>query len=210
MMRLPDENLDDFTSKAAAPKPEGPPSFVWLYPTGEIEVLQPLARYEGFIKTKAATATAAANPHPRFPRSLAVAAALAMTALILGTGLLIGYYAPHLEPVSPIDVAADQSPADTLTSPEEPGAFDLLSTLDSPSAFDGVVAVRKVIRTRRVHARVFQSVYRPRRFVALPRPRLIVSNFVPTTLIIYIDNGEIKTRIEPQLTAGYKKPSPLP
>jgi hypothetical protein len=66
------------------------------------------------------------------------------------------------------------------------------------------------MRPRRVHARVFQSVYRPRRFVALPRPRLIVSNFVPTTLIIYIDNGEIKTRIEPQLTAGYKKPSPLP
>jgi hypothetical protein len=36
-----------------------------------------------------------------------------------------------------------------------------------------------------------------------------VSEFVPTTLIIYIENGEIKTRIEPQLTAAYKKPAPL-
>jgi hypothetical protein len=34
---------------------------------------------------------------------------------------------------------------------------------------------------------------------------LWVSDFVPTTLVIYIENGEIKTRIVPQLNAGYKK-----
>jgi hypothetical protein len=57
-----------------------------------------------------------------------------------------------------------------------------------------------------------------RSFAASPRPRvtnrqrrplsqkpLVESNFVPTTLIIYIDKGEVKTRIEPQLTASLKK-----
>jgi len=34
----------------------------------------------------------------------------------------------------------------------------------------------------------------------------MVADFVPTTLIIYPENGEIKTRIEPQLTAVYRKP----
>jgi hypothetical protein len=32
-----------------------------------------------------------------------------------------------------------------------------------------------------------------------------MSEFVPTTLVIYIKNGEVKTRIEPQLTATHKK-----
>ena len=46
---------------------------------------------------------------------------------------------------------------------------------------------------------------RPRRR-PLIRPKFWVSDFVPTTLIIYVDKGEIKTRIEPQLTADYKRP----
>jgi len=38
----------------------------------------------------------------------------------------------------------------------------------------------------------------------------MVTGFVPTTLVIYAENGEIKTRIEPQLTSGYKKQLVLP
>jgi hypothetical protein len=37
-----------------------------------------------------------------------------------------------------------------------------------------------------------------------------MSSFVPTTLIIYIENGEIKTRIERQLTSGRKTSRHLP
>jgi len=34
----------------------------------------------------------------------------------------------------------------------------------------------------------------------------MVTRFVPTTLVIYAENGEIKTRIEPRLAAIYNKP----
>jgi hypothetical protein len=208
MMRFPTEKLDDFKSNAAAPTP---PPTVWLHFTGETEVLQPLARYEGFVKSKAVAHLSPAPQRPSwFRRSLAASAALAVIALMIGTGLVIGLYRLPVEPVSPVDVAIDQHPAELLTPSEQSDESDILSAVDSPSAFDGVVAVRKAARPRLAPARVFQSVYRPRRLVSLPRPRLIVSNFVPTTLIIYIENGQIKTRIEPQLTAGYKKPSPLP
>ena len=214
-MRMPNETLEDFKSRIAAPIE--PPRGVWLKLTGDIEVLKPLARTEDFVKTKAAAAASASPvPHrpPRFPRSLAVAGALAMTALILGTGLLIAFYGPPVEPVSPIDVASEQSSADILAPSEELDDSDLLSAVDSPFAVENFFAVRKVPRPRRVSSRLFRSVYRPQIVQqprpVVPRPRFIVSEFVPTTLIIYIENGEIKTRIEPQLTAGYKKPSPLP
>jgi hypothetical protein len=32
-----------------------------------------------------------------------------------------------------------------------------------------------------------------------PQPRIFVSDFVPTTLVIYAENGEIKKRIEPNV-----------
>ena len=44
----------------------------------------------------------------------------------------------------------------------------------------------------------------------MPSPQFIVSEFVPTTMFIFVENGEVKSRIEPQLTAGYKRPSTLP
>jgi hypothetical protein len=38
----------------------------------------------------------------------------------------------------------------------------------------------------------------------------MVTGFVPTTLVIYAEKGQIKTRIEPQLVSGYKKQSTFP
>jgi hypothetical protein len=209
-MRMPYESLEDFNTRVAAPAE--PPSPVLLYPTGDIEVLEPLAHAESFVKTEAVADSAFVNPAiPHrvswFHRSLALAGALAMTAVILGAGLMIGFYGPSAEPVSPIEVAGDQQPADILTPQEELDESDLLSVAESPLAFAEPFAIRKAARAkRRATPRVFRSTYRPRPVV--PRPRFIVSEFVPTTLIIYIENGEIKTRIEPQLTAAYKRSLP--
>jgi hypothetical protein len=47
-----------------------------------------------------------------------------------------------------------------------------------------------------------RAYYRPRQLARTSR--IVMSSFVPTTLIIYIENGEIKTRIEPQPTSGRK------
>ena len=209
MMRMPNESLDDFKSRIA--KPPDPPPVVWLKSTGETEVLQPLARAENFVNNKAAIASAAAAParFSRFHYALAIGAAFAMVAFILGN-FLTGIYFPSVQPVSPVDVASDQHPSDTLTPPEELNGTDLWSGVESSFAFDEPNAVRKATRPRRtmprVLNRVVNSVYRYRPTV--PRPRFIVSEFVPTTLIIYIENGEIKTRIEPQLTTAYKRSLP--
>jgi hypothetical protein len=47
-----------------------------------------------------------------------------------------------------------------------------------------------------------RAYYRPRQLARTSH--LVMSSFVPTTLIIYIENGEIKTRIERQLTQRQK------
>ena len=214
-IRRPNETLDDFKSRVAAPA-EPPPGAVLLYPTGDIEKLEPLAHAEDFVTSEAVTgafAGAAPRPFSWFHRTLAVGGALAIIAF-LGAGLLIRLYSPTVEPVGPVDVASDQ-PADISTPPHASNDTDLFSPINSPIAFDGLPVVRKASKPRRISSRASRNVYQPQRSVPNPqitalvqRPQLIVSDFVPTTLIIYIENGEIKTRIEPQLTATYKKPLP--
>ncbi|HTK39067.1 MAG TPA: hypothetical protein VL325_11290 [Pyrinomonadaceae bacterium] len=210
---MPNETLEDFQSRIATP-PE-PPSAVLLQPTGDIEFLEPLTHTEEFVKSEPAAARVAPAGTVKYPfswfhRSLAIGGALAIIAF-LGISLLIAIYRRPVEPVSPIDVAADQYPADTLPSAEELDDSGLLSPVDSPFAFDGFPVVLK--RQRRAPApRAARSVYRPQIVQqsrpSVPRPQFIVSEFVPTTLIIYIENGEIKTRIEPQLTTAYKRSLP--
>jgi hypothetical protein len=224
-MRVPDENLDDFNI-SSAPKTAEPPAVKLVHPSGEIEVLKPLARWEGFVKSEAATGGMFHRAAPHWPswfrRSLAVGGAVAIIALILGTGIYVGIYRPPVEPVvSKSDVAIDQQPESALLPPDEPSASDLLPTADSPGAFDELYAVGPVKRSRHLRPRTGPrqrfafSILNSRFSIAshhrrpLLRPQLIVSAFIPTTLIIYIENGEIKTRIEPQLTAGYKKPVTL-
>ena len=213
-IRRPNETLDDFKSRVAAPAE--PPGVVLLYPTGDIEVLEPLAHSEDFAETEA-NESIFVSPRPRpfswFHRTLAIGGALAIIAF-LSAGLLIRVYRPTVEPIGPVDVASDQ-PADTSTAPDISDDPDFFSPINSPFAFNGFPVVRKAPKPRRFSSRPPRSVDRPKRSepgsqitALVPRSQLIVSDFVPTTLIIYIENGEIKTRIEPQLTAAYKKTSP--
>ena len=215
-IRRPNETLDDFKSRVAAPA-EPPPGAVLLYPTGDIEKLEPLAHAEDFVTSEAVTgafAGAAPRPFSWFHRTLAVGGALAIIAF-LGAGLLIRLYSPTVGPVGPVDVASDQ-PADISTPPDVSEIPDGFSPINTPFAFNGFPIVpRKEPKPRRISSRASRNVYQPQRHVPNPqitalvqRPQLIVSDFVPTTLIIYIENGEIKTRIEPQLTAAYKRSPP--
>ena len=211
-MRLPDDNLDDFKSNAAKPKRAAPPPTVSLEFSGEIEVLKPLARWEDYASGKATTDNVAAHWFSRFHRSLAFGGALAIIALVLGSSVYLGIYGPPAEiatdnAVGPLDVATDQPPESVLTPSDEPATSDLIPAENSPSAFFGLNAVRPVARRRPAHPRVRFAAYRRPRRHALPHPQYVVSDFVPTTLIIYVENGEIKTRIEPQVTASYKKPA---
>lgn len=215
-MRVPNESLDDFNRNAAQPKAVEPPPAVSLRLSGDIELLKPLASCEDLVKTGGTFVHPAMQRLSWFHRSLAVVGGLAIITFLLSISFYNAIYGPPVEPadnradtiVSLNDVATDGQPADILTPPE--GLDDSASSpaVDSLPAFEGFLAVRKVARTRRARARVLHTVYRPRRLVR--RPQLIVSEFFPTALIIYAENGEIKTRIEPQLTAGYKTPLPLP
>ena len=213
-IRRPNETLDDFQSRVTAPV--DPPSAVLLYPTGDIETLEPLAGSEDFMNGETVTGTfvtVAPRPFSWFHRTLAVGAALAIIAF-LSAGLLIRLYRPAVEPVGPVDVASDR-PADISAPSDESDNPDLFSPMNSPFAFDGSSVTRKTAKPRRASSRASRNVYQPQRSVPNPqitallqRPQLIVSGFVPTTLIIYIENGEIKTRVEPQLTAAYKRSLP--
>jgi hypothetical protein len=223
-MRTPNDSLDDFKTIDAKPEPE-PPALVTVQRTGEVEVLKPLASWEDFAKTKTARRETARGWHrlTAFHRSLATAGAVALIALAIGGGVYIRNYRSHVGSAQiPADnvvisnsSATNQRSANALPSVEEPLTSDLFPSEDSPSASDDDEAnvVRSVAKRRHVARRhVLRAAYRPllrpfRPRFGLPRPQFWVSNFAPTTLIIYVENGVIKTRIEPWLNAGYKKPA---
>jgi hypothetical protein len=64
------------------------------------------------------------------------------------------------------------------------------------------------VRPRAARPRMIHAIYRVRHLQN--RRQLAVTKFIPTTLIIYVENGEVRSRIEPQLTAAYKKLATIP
>jgi hypothetical protein len=219
-MRAPNESLDDFINKAARRKTAEPPPLKSVHLTGEVEIVKPLATSYDFAKRKADGASLRTGRHRLswFHRSLAVAGSFALIALILGTGIFIRLYGPpaklaenHTDTVAgPSDVATNEQPERLQVPDEEQTSSDLLPESNSPFAFSGPSPARSVAHrrsvARRPKPRLLLAVYRPRHFA--PRPQFVVSSFFPTTLDIYIENGEIKTRIEPWLTAAYKSSLP--
>ena len=215
-MRIPNESLDDFNI-SAAPKPAGPPAARRVRPSGLVEVVKPLARLEDFAKVDAATESTpfppGASGGPQrlswFHQSLAVCGAFALIVLFLMAGLFIGISERPTELVpGRSDVAMNRPPDDAPTFAAEPFTSDRFADEGSPSASDGLRVVRPAARRMNARPRLSLAAYRPRRR-PLP-PQYVVSQFVPTTLVIYAENGEIKTRIEPWLAAGYKRPLAFP
>jgi hypothetical protein len=216
-MQIPKESLEDFmTGMPVDPKPaEPPPGPRPVSFSGQVELLKPIEFSEDLVKSPVeilvplVPSRPAARTHwfSGFYRSLAVAGSFAIIALVLASGIFFGTYRPAAEPAtSPGDLGLDQQPEGILTTPDNPdltgptAPTSLLLISDEPRALPHV--------RRPGSARVLRAAYHPRRVV---RPhQMMVTGFVPTTLVIYAENGEIKTRIEPQLTSGYKKQLVLP
>jgi hypothetical protein len=211
-MRIPKEDLSDFTFYDVVQDKPDPPARETVHSTGEFETLKPLAVWEGPINNPPATGSLFSRLS-EFHRTLALTGAAAAVAIAIGTALWLN--ASLSERIRPIEVASEPQTADAVLSELSTDDSELLSENDS-SVFtspDEPAPARAVYRAKRK-----RTISRPLvRFAALRvkrrpliRPQFIISEFVPTKLFIFVENGEVKTRIEPQLTASYKRPPAAP
>jgi len=211
-MRKPDESLDAYVVRAVTEELAEPPRPVLLRFTGEVEVLKPLARGTGWKRPSnvevlpAAFVSAGPNGLSWFHRSLVAGGAFAVGAFILASAIFIGMYdgAASQSELADVPEVTEIAEADAVQLPsEEPIAADTFTTPNSE-----LRTPRSAIRNRTTPRSPFRSRRVLRSAPRTQQPALVtpsVEPFVPTTLIIYIDQGEVKTRIEPQLTASYKK-----
>jgi hypothetical protein len=200
-MRKPEESLDDFTVKAIElEKVPGPPAVVWLRFTGGVEVVKPLASRQDPTHPGPTTG----NRISWFHRSLAVSGALAVIALIFLSAIFIGIYDRPTGPeVAAVDTDGAPDDAAIVSQLEQEQLAPDIPTSQNATPVDD--AARPVYSSKpRLTGRVHRAAYEPRR--QSRRPQHGMTRFVPTTLVISAENGEIKTRIEPQLAAVYKKP----
>src|SRR5829696_7777208 len=210
-MQIPNESLEDFMKPAKAKNPAEPPSIKRLRPSGVVMVLKPLARSEETVSREVSTGNWSVPLVPApgeyglswFHRTLAVGGAFALIAFLLGIGIHISIYGPPDRSAGNLSsLGVDQQPEAFPSSPKGHDAFDRQAETSSPPIPDELRSVRPAVGRRTATIRAVTSAYvRPRR---LRRPKLVLTDFVPTTLIIYSENGQIKTRIEPQLTTGYE------
>jgi hypothetical protein len=206
-MRFPNESLDEY--KARKLKKLDPPVAVTLEFTGETEVLKPLAYWEDPTSADGSL-TSVFHRLSWFHQSLIMGGVMTFATFLLGTGLYFVVYGPPVDPDA--NLAIDQQQNEVLVPADEPVASDLVATENPPSVFeeaDLTPSVRKGIRER---VRDRRSVYRVRSAQPLLRqwlhPEPWVSQFVPTTQFIYVENGVVRTRTEPQ--ASFRRPFALP
>jgi len=173
-----------------------------------IHVLKPLTSSEDLMRAEASAKTNRRSRHTR--RALSIGGgSLALVVIITLCGLFFMMPDSANGTLDIANISAnDQQAKRPARPPKEPGAIlpfpfrddSTLSAEVSPP-YEVVNDVIKSVRS--TPQRTFAAVYKPR--TRTHRPALVMSKFVPTTLIIYPENGVIKTRIEPQLTAVYKK-----
>ena len=210
-MQKPQESLDDFFNRTE-PIVTIPPPPVSLCPTGEVEILRPLAQWERPEKIAAVADEILVRPAPHrlswFHRSLIFGGGLAVIAVIFLSAILTAISERSAEVAGGSPDASGYSgdaPVDErLPSADGPSASDFIASSVSPLVLGQLRTLRSHAGSKRPRPRVRHAALRPR--YPARRPRLMVADFVPTTLIIYPENGEIKSRIEPQLTAVYKRP----
>jgi hypothetical protein len=201
-MRKPEESLADFIVSSSTDIPAEPPSEVWLQSTGEVERLEPLTRPEAPAATLYASRSNAGY-QPLWFRALLVggSGALVMIAIVFVSAIVIGISEPAAGP----DVAGNGQPADKLTGTEEQFSFEMFSPSSSAPVTGAIDIVRSKVKRRSAKPSTALATYRSRQLRPLPRPD--EPKFVPTTLVIYAENGVINTRIEPWLQTGDRKPS---
>ena len=199
-MWKPDESLDDFIVKPPQEATAKPPRYVRLHASGEKETLRPLTR-RGLLT--AAERVANAYRALWFRRLVAVGSgALVVIALVLISAILIGINEPAAGP----DVAINNQSEGMFPQTEEPFSPDALSASSFAPVTPGIDILRSSIRRTHSRQKVRLIAHKPRlqtRPPELPEE----PKFVPTTLVIYAENGVINTRVEPWLQVAYKKPT---
>ena len=199
-MQKPDESLDEYIVK---PEPEVaavPPSPVSLRFTGEVEVLQPLARWEHPVKIVPATSDTLLRPAPPyrlswFHRSLAVGGGVAMATLVLASAMFIGITEPASGPeTSQLSIAEDQNQFPIYRANDVKPAGDVLSSdiFEIPRAATTVVSRRSPTRSI-LRPHIQRTSYREQ---PAHVPTMVVSQFEPSTLVIYVENGVVRSRTE--------------
>ena len=140
-----------------------------------------------------------------FRLSLVAGGAVAVVALVLGSF----FFLTDVDAKTG-DVALNDQPKIGRTPPKKLAPFVPFEVkpdsqvADEPAYVTDVpVYVAPAEKQSPTVRHIEHAAYRPPR--PDHRPHLVVSRFVPTTLIIYTQNGMVKTRREPQLTAAYKK-----
>lgn len=203
-MWKPDDSLDDYVVKAL-PETTEPPAPVSLRFTGEVEVLKPLARWERPAKLVPATVNVSQNRLSWFHRSLLAGGGLAAAALVLASAIAIGISdtpsgteTGQIEFIEvPSEIAMN---GDSGATPEELLSSDIFS-MSGPDKLSGTTSVRKrnfrikrILLARHVPAPRVRRAVKP---VKREPGATLVSKFVPTTLVIFIEDGLIKSRVEP-------------
>lgn len=114
--------------------------------------------------------------------------ALGMMTAILVSAIFVGIN----NPLPGVDLAIN-GPADI-----EQLSFDIFSPGIPPVAAARLEPVRGQLRSKLVRPEVRSVGYKPRR-ESRSSSRLRIGKFIPTTLVIYAENGVVKRRIEPWL-----------
>ena len=190
-MRKPDENLDEYVVRPESKDSVKAPRAVSLQRTGEVQVLRPLTLRE--LRAQRYRSRGARQPL-WFRRFLAIGSgALVTTALVLVSAILVAINDPVESDIA-TNLESDQRPVRI----ETPFGFEIFSPAATVEGETLSTSVRRPTRSRML------SAVKPRRRSA-PAPQIEYSKFVPTTLVIYAQNGVINTRIEPWIQDDFKK-----
>ncbi|MEO5859364.1 MAG: hypothetical protein ABIR33_10490 [Pyrinomonadaceae bacterium] len=206
-MQRPQESLDDFLN-SIEPRPETAPSKVSLRPTGEVEVLSPLPLDQAPSVTSSRLLLQHGAPRISwFHRSLIFGGAAAAAVMIVFLSAVFIAMSERSDMASVDGVDTPSYPSNAPIDISLPPVDETAATDDSTSAIGSKIlgelrTIRRVVKSHRIITEVQRVDYRPRR-TRLPAQ----VPFVPTTLVIYVENGEIKNRIEPAFSAAYKLPA---
>jgi len=208
-MRFESENPYDVAVDSSAQETVEKQSTVRVRQFGSVKILKPLVTPEMEAASRCRNAKRTDGKYSRAHRGLSIVGGLiALLAFFISGGMFIGIQDPVAETLS----ASTGSQSKRLSpGPKAPGTWVTLPSRVPPRLPAGPVLDYKVVNAIARTPRTLRTFYRAplvaRRVHFTKSPRLVNTKFVPTTLIIYAENGVIKSRIEPQLTAVFKKPS---
>jgi len=115
--------------------------------------------------------------------------ALVIIGLVLVSAILVGIN-------DPAEVATKITPDQDSTQTEDLFSFDVSSASTVAPTTLGINIFRSNPKRRPIRPRVHLAVSKPKpQLRPIPQPEQ--PKFVPTTLVIYAENGVINTRIEP-------------